>query len=130
MRRGRRPAGPEPAAAAARGGRGGGDSVQRACGAARRSHNPESGGSVTGLLGGPIEVANVGLELFAGELERQGVAVERVDWRPPAEGDDALRRLVAAAQRIARAHDEAGPPPGSPPPPPLRGRAAPPPPPP
>src|SRR4051794_24957634 len=59
------------------------------------------------LLGRPIAVANVGVELFAGELERQGVGVERVGWRPPAEGDDALRRLAADAARIARANDEA-----------------------
>ena len=52
-------------------------------------------------------VANVGVELFADELERQGVEVERVDWRPPAEGDDALRRLAAEAAAIARANDEA-----------------------
>jgi hypothetical protein len=59
------------------------------------------------LLGRPVEVANVGVELFAGELERQGVGVERVDWRPPADGDDALRRLATEAERIARANDEA-----------------------
>ena len=59
------------------------------------------------LLGRPVEVANVGVELFAGELERQGVGVERVDWRPPADGGDALRRLALDAAAIARANDEA-----------------------
>ena len=37
----------------------------------------------TAVLQRPLAVANVGAELFAGELERQGVPVERVDWRPP-----------------------------------------------
>jgi hypothetical protein len=67
---------------------------------------PPVGTEAGGLLGG-LRVANVGLELFAGELERQGVGVERVDWRPPADGDDALRRLAAEAAAIARANDEA-----------------------
>jgi hypothetical protein len=62
---------------------------------------------VADLLGRPIEVANVGVELFASELERQGVGVERVDWRPPGDGDDALRRLALEAVTIARANDEA-----------------------
>jgi hypothetical protein len=62
---------------------------------------------VADLLGRPVEVANVGVELFAGELERQGVGVERVDWRPPADGADALRRLALDAAAIARANDEA-----------------------
>jgi hypothetical protein len=37
----------------------------------------------TAVLARPLAVANVGTELFAAELERQGVPVERVDWRPP-----------------------------------------------
>ncbi|PYM20110.1 MAG: fdrA domain protein [Candidatus Rokuibacteriota bacterium] len=34
----------------------------------------------------PLRVVNVGLELFARELEAQGVEVVHVDWRPPAGG--------------------------------------------
>ena len=44
----------------------------------------------------PLSVISVGLELLAAELEAQGAAVLRVDWRPPAgEADIAalLRRL-------------------------------------
>lgn len=47
------------------------------------------------LLAGPIRVINVGLDGFADDLERQGVAVTRVDWSPPAGGDPALAALLA-----------------------------------
>lgn len=60
------------------------------------------------LLGRPLHVASAGIELFNVELERQGVPVERVDWRPPAAGsEDALARLAPKAARIAEANDEA-----------------------
>jgi FdrA protein len=47
------------------------------------------------LLRAPLKVINVGLEVFAQELERQGVAVVRVDWRPPAGGDPKLADLLS-----------------------------------
>ncbi len=47
------------------------------------------------LLGRPLKVINLGLEGFAQELERQGVAVVRVDWRPPAGGDPKLADLLS-----------------------------------
>ena len=60
------------------------------------------------LLDRPVAVANVGVDLFAEELERQVVPVERVEWRPPQEGaEDALARLAAAAATTAAANDEA-----------------------
>jgi hypothetical protein len=60
------------------------------------------------LLGRPIDVANVGVDLFADELERQSVHVERIDWRPPeAAAEDALGRLALRAPDIARANDVA-----------------------
>jgi len=34
----------------------------------------------------PLRVINVGLELFAEQVEAQGVTVVHVDWRPPAGG--------------------------------------------
>ncbi|MGH7332187.1 MAG: DUF1116 domain-containing protein, partial [Candidatus Rokuibacteriota bacterium] len=52
------------------------------------------------LLAGPLRVVNVGLELFAEELEGQGVPVTRVAWQPPAGGNPAL--LAALAQLEAR----------------------------
>ncbi len=47
------------------------------------------------LLAAPLQVINLGLEGFAEELERQGVAVVRVDWRPPAGGDPKLADLLS-----------------------------------
>jgi hypothetical protein len=62
----------------------------------------------TVVLQRPLAVANVGAELFAGELERQGVPVDRVDWRPPVpEAEDALEALAPHSERIAAANDEA-----------------------
>jgi len=60
------------------------------------------------LLGRPLRVANVGVELFAGELERNGIDVARVDWRPPVPGSgEALERLVARAKYMWAANDAA-----------------------
>jgi hypothetical protein len=42
----------------------------------------------------PLRVINVGLELFAEQIEAQGAAVERVDWRPPAGGTDIASLLA------------------------------------
>ena len=47
------------------------------------------------FLRAPLKVVNVGLEGFAQDLERQGVAVVRVDWRPPAGGDPKLADLLS-----------------------------------
>jgi hypothetical protein len=38
---------------------------------------------VTSLLGRPLRVISLGLEVFAEELERDGVTVVHVDGRPP-----------------------------------------------
>jgi uncharacterized protein DUF1116 len=63
---------------------------------------------VTGLLGRPLRVANAGVELFAGELERQQVEVARVEWRPPVAGaEGALERLAGRAEETAAANDRA-----------------------
>ena len=60
------------------------------------------------VLGRPLAVANAGVDLFADELERQGVRVDRVEWRPPEPGsEEALSRLALEAAAIARANDEA-----------------------
>jgi FdrA protein len=47
------------------------------------------------LLDQPLKVINVGLDGFAEELERQGVAVVRLDWQPPAGGDPKLADLLS-----------------------------------
>jgi len=49
------------------------------------------------LLDGPPGVLSVGAPLFAETLVQQGVAVGRVDWRPPADGDPALAAILARA---------------------------------
>ena len=62
------------------------------------------------LLAGPPRVVSVGLPLFAAELERLGVAVAHLDWRPPAGADArlaaALGRLQERSQLIERANAE------------------------
>ena len=46
------------------------------------------------LLDQPLSVINIGLEVFAQELEAEGVAVIQVDWRPAA-GDPSVAALLA-----------------------------------
>lgn len=46
------------------------------------------------LLGQPLRVVNVGLEVFAAELMAAGVSVVHVDWRPPAGGPDVAALLA------------------------------------
>ena len=40
--------------------------------------------SLETVLGRQLHVINLGLEVFARELEAEGAAVVHVDWRPPA----------------------------------------------
>ncbi|MBV9579153.1 MAG: DUF1116 domain-containing protein, partial [Chloroflexi bacterium] len=47
------------------------------------------------LLDGPPRVLSVGAPLFADALASQGASVERVDWRPPADGDAHLASLLS-----------------------------------
>jgi hypothetical protein len=46
------------------------------------------------LLNEPIVVINLGLKMFAENLEEQGVEVVQVDWSPPAGGDQELIDLL------------------------------------
>lgn len=46
------------------------------------------------VLGRPLRAINLGLEIFASELEAAGVPVVHVDWRPPA-GDAETAALLA-----------------------------------
>jgi FdrA protein len=57
--------------------------------------------SAVGLLGRPLAVINVGLEVFAQDLEADGVPVVHLDWRPPAGGP-------AIAAMLARLADDEG----------------------
>ena len=47
------------------------------------------------LFGSEIRVINVGLEGFALDIDRRGVAVIHVDWAPPAGGDPRRAALLA-----------------------------------
>ena len=55
--------------------------------------------SFDSLLGRPLRVVNVGLEVFTTELQAEGAAVVHVEWRPPAGGP-------AMAALLARLDDE------------------------
>lgn len=50
--------------------------------------------SLKSVLEQPLRVINLGLEVFASELEAEGVPVVHVDWRPPA-GDPKMAELLA-----------------------------------
>ena len=47
------------------------------------------------LFGQPLRVINLGLDVFALELQAAGVPVVHVDWSPPAGGDVRLMALLA-----------------------------------
>lgn len=60
-----------------------------------------------GALGGPLEVVNVGLEMFAESLRSTGVDVASVAWRPsPTEAQPALEALAPHLDRVRAANDE------------------------
>lgn len=46
------------------------------------------------ILKRKLKVINLGIEIFADDLKRQGVKVVSVDWQPPAGGDEELLRLL------------------------------------
>jgi len=50
--------------------------------------------TIWNLLNERIVVINLGLNQFAENLEKQGVEVVRVDWSPPAGGDQDLINLL------------------------------------
>jgi hypothetical protein len=51
--------------------------------------------SLETVLGQPLRVINLGLEIFATELQAEGATVVHVDWRPPAGGDATIAALLA-----------------------------------
>jgi len=46
------------------------------------------------LLQHEVKVINIGLELFAQSLRQQEVEVVHVAWKPPAEGDPELVKIL------------------------------------
>jgi FdrA protein len=59
-----------------------------------RSEGKRRGGTAA-LLAVPPRVVNIGLELFAEDLARQGAQVVHVRWSPPAGGNAQLADLLA-----------------------------------
>jgi hypothetical protein len=60
---------------------------------------------INDLFGKPLSVVNVGLAGMAQPMERQGVPVVDVDWRPPAEGVQRLR-ITRSGVDIDEANEE------------------------
>ena len=54
--------------------------------------------SVEELFNQPLQVINLGLDVFALELQAAGVPVVHVDWRPPAGGDPRLMGLLESLE--------------------------------
>ena len=46
------------------------------------------------LFNKKLKVINIGIETFAEDLEKQGIEVIRIDWRPPAGGDARILELL------------------------------------
>ena len=46
------------------------------------------------LLNKELKVINIGIEMFADDLEKQNVDVIHVNWRPPAGGDLDILKLL------------------------------------
>ena len=46
----------------------------------------------------PLRVINIGIELFAEDLQAEGVQVVHLDWRPPSGGDSRLTAMLAALE--------------------------------
>ncbi len=60
----------------------------------RSMSKPEQAGVNPLLSDAPLEVVNLGAELFAEALRAQGVSVVQVQWSPPPERDDDLMDLL------------------------------------
>jgi hypothetical protein len=65
------------------------------------------------LLGHPMGVVNIGLEVFADAIAASGAPVVRVRWSPPARGDTALAQLARELLGTPARHQLRREPPGS-----------------
>jgi len=59
------------------------------------------------LLDAEPVIVTAGIEVLAGALEAQSVAVRRTEWKPPAEGTEAALAGLAAAPEVAQANRSA-----------------------
>ena len=46
------------------------------------------------ILTEKLKVVNIGISTFADDLRSQGVEVVHVDWKPPADGDIEMLKLL------------------------------------
>ena len=46
----------------------------------------------------PLRVINIGIEVFAEDLQAEGVQVVHLDWRPPSGGDTRLAAMLATLE--------------------------------
>ena len=60
-----------------------------------QNDSPAIGRVCAALLQSRPRVINLGLAVFATDLDAQDVDVVHVDWRPPAGGDEDLARLLS-----------------------------------
>ena len=60
-----------------------------------QNDSPPVGRVCAELLQSRPRVINLGLAVFATDLDAQDVDVVHVDWRPPAGGDEDLARLLS-----------------------------------
>ena len=60
-----------------------------------QNDSPPIGRGCAELLQSRPRVINLGLAVFATDLDAQDVDVVHVDWRPPAGGDEDLARLLS-----------------------------------
>ena len=60
-----------------------------------QNDSPPIGRVCAELLHSHPRVINLGLAVFATDLDAQDVDVVHVDWRPPAGGDEDLARLLS-----------------------------------
>lgn len=51
-------------------------------------------GKVRSIFDEDLKVVSIGISTFADDLNSQGVAVVRVDWKPPAGGDVEMLKLL------------------------------------
>ncbi|KKL56168.1 hypothetical protein LCGC14_2057830 [marine sediment metagenome] len=51
------------------------------------------------LFNKELKVINIGIEMFAIDLEKQDVDVIHVNWRPPAGGDLEILKLLEKLER-------------------------------
>ncbi len=54
--------------------------------------------TIENLFNQALQVINLGLDVFALDLQAAGVPVVHVDWRPPAGGDPRLLGLLASLE--------------------------------